>query len=246
MIKSSNKNKKVLITGGSRGIGAEAVREFTGEGSSVAFMYRSSTQKALELSRATGALNIKCNVASSPSVKAAMDVANEFFENEIDVLICNAGISDFGLFTDFDEDRWSNMIETNLNGVYRCVRAVLPGMISRKKGSIIIVSSMWGQVGASCEVAYSTAKAGLIGMTKALAKEEGPSGIRVNCICPGLIDTEMNAEVSKEAQEDIIYDTPLSRIGKPADVVKVMKFLASGQSGFVTGQVIGVNGGLIM
>ncbi len=245
-MKASRKNKKVLITGGSRGIGAEAVREFAAEGSSVAFLYKSSSQKALELSKATGALNIKCNVASSPSVKAAMDVANEFFEDELDVLICNAGISDFGLFTDFDEDRWSNMIETNLNGVYRCIREVLPGMIRRKKGSIIIVSSMWGQVGASCEVPYSTAKAGLIGMTKALAKEVGPSGIRVNCICPGLIDTDMNAEVSKEAQDVIIYDTPLSRIGKPADVVKVMKFLASDQSGFVTGQVIGVNGGLIM
>lgn len=245
-MKASRKNKKVLITGGSRGIGAEAVREFAAEGSSVAFLYKSSNQKALELSKATGALNIKCNVASSPSVKAAMDVANEFFEDELDVLICNAGISDFGLFTDFDEDRWSNMIETNLNGVYRCIREVLPGMISRKKGSIIIVSSMWGQVGASCEVPYSTAKAGLIGLTKALAKEVGPSGIRVNCICPGLIDTDMNAEVSKEAQDVIIYDTPLSRIGKPADVVKVMKFLASDQSGFVTGQVIGVNGGLIM
>lgn len=245
-MKASRKNKKVLITGGSRGIGAEAVREFAAEGSSVAFLYKSSIQKALELSKATGALNIKCNVASSPSVKAAMDVANEFFEDELDVLICNAGISDFGLFTDFDEDRWSNMIETNLNGVYRCIREVLPGMISRKKGSIIIVSSMWGQVGASCEVPYSTAKAGLIGLTKALAKEVGPSGIRVNCICPGLIDTDMNAEVSKEAQDVIIYDTPLSRIGKPADVVKVMKFLASDQSGFVTGQVIGVNGGLIM
>ena len=245
-MKASRKNKKVLITGGSRGIGAEAVREFAAEGSSVAFLYKSSSQKALELSKATGALNIKCNVASSPSVKAAMDVANEFFEDELDVLICNAGISDFGLFTDFDEDRWSNMIETNLNGVYRCIREVLPGMISRKKGSIIIVSSMWGQVGASCEVPYSTAKAGLIGMTKALAKEVGPSGIRVNCICPGLIDTDMNAEVSKEAQDVIIYDTPLSRIGKPADVVKVMKFLASDQSGFVTGQVIGVNGGLIL
>lgn len=245
-MKTSRKNKNVLITGGSRGIGAEAVRQFAAEGSSVAFLYKSSNQKALELSKATGALNIKCNVANSPSVEAAMDVANEFFEGQLDVLICNAGISDFGLFTDFDEDRWSNMIETNLNGVYRCVRAVLPGMISRKKGSIIIVSSMWGQVGASCEVAYSTAKAGLIGMTKALAKEEGPSGIRVNCICPGLIDTDMNANVSKEAQEDIIYDTPLSRIGTPADVVKVMKFLASDQSSFVTGQIIGVNGGLIM
>lgn len=245
-MKTSRKNKNVLITGGSRGIGAEAVRQFAAEGSSVAFLYKSSNQKALELSKATGALNIKCNVANSPSVEAAMDVANEFFEGQLDVLICNAGISDFGLFTDFDEDRWSNMIETNLNGVYRCVRAVLPGMISRKKGSIIIVSSMWGQVGASCEVAYSTAKAGLIGMTKALAKEEGPSGIRVNCICPGLIDTDMNANVSKAAQEDIIYDTPLSRIGTPADVVKVMKFLASDQSSFVTGQIMGVNGGLIM
>lgn len=240
------KNKKVLITGGSRGIGAKAVRLFSASGASVAFFYRKSYKEALELSKETGALNIKCNVASSESVTAAMDVAKEYFDSEVDVLICNAGIADYGLITDIGKDRWDEMIDTDLSGAYHCIREILPGMISRKKGSIITVSSMWGQVGASCEVAYSAAKAGLIGLTKALAKEVGPSGIRVNCIAPGMIDTDMNSGFTEDDIEAVVYDTPMSRIGTTEDVAKVMEFLASDKSSFVTGQVIGVNGGLVM
>jgi 3-oxoacyl-[acyl-carrier protein] reductase len=238
--------KKVLITGGSRGIGAEAVRQFSGRSSTVAFFYHNSYEEALALSRETGSLNIKCNVANPDSVRSAMQVVNEYFSNEIDVLIINAGISDIGLITDFDDSRWQDMIGTNLSGAHYCIREVLPAMISQKSGSIIIVSSMWGQVGASCEAAYSASKAGLIGLTKALAKEVGPSGIRVNCIAPGLIDTDMNKEVDEEGLKAVIEDTPLQRIGTPADVANLMEFLASDRSSFITGQVIGVNGGLVI
>lgn len=238
--------KKVLITGGSRGIGAEAVREFTGNGAEVAFFYRKSDDNAFQLSRETGALNVRCNVANPESVKASMEVAGAFLSNEIDVLICNAGILESGPVTEIGADKWNEIISTNLNSAYYCIKEVLPGMISRKKGCIIIVSSMWGQVGESSEVAYSTAKAGLIGLTKALAKEVGPSGIRVNCIAPGIIDTSMNEEVASDVRSQMVDDTPLGRIGTPADVAKVMKFLASDEAGFITGQIIGVNGGLVI
>jgi 3-oxoacyl-[acyl-carrier protein] reductase len=241
-----NRSKKILITGGSRGIGAFAVRRFTSMGAVVAFLYNKSQREAFELSKETGALAVRCDVSNPRAVESAMEVVNDYMDGEIDVLICNAGISDFGLVTDIGYKRWNEVINTNLNGAYYCIDKVLPGMISAKKGSIIIVSSMWGQVGASCEVAYSASKAGLIGLTKALAKELGPSGIRVNCIAPGMIDTDMNANVSESAVHEIVEETPLMRIGKPADVVGAMEFLASEKSSFITGQVIGVNGGLVI
>ena len=241
-----NRSKKILITGGSRGIGAFAVRRFTSMGAVVAFLYNKSQRETFELSKETGALAVRCDVSNPRAVESAMEVVNDYMDGEIDVIICNAGISDFGLVTDIGYKRWNEVINTNLNGAYYCIDKVLPGMISAKKGSIIIVSSMWGQVGASCEVAYSASKAGLIGLTKALAKELGPSGIRVNCIAPGMIDTDMNANVSESAVHEIVEETPLMRIGKPADVVGAMEFLASEKSSFITGQVIGVNGGLII
>lgn len=238
--------KKVLITGGSRGIGAEAVREFTGNGAEVAFFYRKSDDEAFKLSRETGALNVRCNVANPDSVKAAMEVAGAFLSNEVDVLICNAGVLDSGLITDIGVDRWNEIMSVNLNSAYYCINEVLPGMIERKHGSIIIVSGMWGQVGEANNVAYSTAKSGLIGLTKALAKEVGQHGIRVNCVAPGLIDTDMNSGVLEADRQQMVTDTPMGRIGIPRDVAKVMKFLASDESGFITGQVIGVNGGLLI
>ena len=241
-----NRSKKILITGGSRGIGAFAVRRFTSMGAVVAFLYNKSQKEAFELSKETGALAVRCDVSNPRAVESAMEVVNDYMDGEIDVIICNAGISDFGLVTDIGYKRWNEVINTNLNGAYYCIDKVLPGMISAKKGSIIIVSSMWGQVGASCEVAYSASKAGLIGLTKALAKELGPSGIRVNCIAPGMIDTDMNANVSESAVHEIVEETPLMRIGRPADVVGAMEFLASEKSSFITGQVIGVNGGLVI
>lgn len=237
-------SQNILIIGGSRGIGAEAVRHFARD-NKVVFTYFRSELEADSLRQETGATPVRCDVKFSNSVKVAVDKAFEVL-GTIDVLICNAAISDINLFTDIGEERWEEVIDTNLNGVYYSINYVLPAMISRKKGSIITVSSMWGQVGASCEVAYSAAKAGVIGLTKALAKEVGPSGIRVNCVAPGMIDTEMNRELDEEAVQAIADDTPLCRIGTTSDVVKTMDFLAGESSEFITGQVIGVNGGLVI
>ena len=238
-------SKNVLIIGGSRGIGAAAVRRFAAAGDKVVFTYHRSELDADALRQETGAVPVRCDVRFSDSVRIAADKARSILGN-IDVLICNAAIADFDLITDIDETRWEEVIDTNLNGVFYCIRNVLPGMISRKSGCVITVSSMWGQVGASCEVAYSTAKAGVIGLTKALAKEVGPSNIRVNCIAPGMIDTDMNASVDPSAAKEIAEETPLCRIGKPDEVAAAMQFLASDEASFITGQVIGVNGGLIV
>lgn len=235
----------VLIFGGSRGIGAEAVRQFAAAGSRVVFTYHRSELEADALRQETGAVPVRCDVKYSDSVRIAADKAVSVL-GHIDVLICNAAIADYGLITDIEESRWEEVIDTDLNGVFYCVRHVLPAMISRKSGCIITVGSMWGEVGASCEAAYSAAKAGVIGLTKALAKEVGPSGIRVNCVSPGMVDTDMNASVSEDAVRDIVEETPLCRTGDPADVAKVMMFLASDAASFITGQVIGVNGGLII
>ena len=235
----------VLIIGGSKGIGAEAVRRFANNGCKVCFTYFKSELDADALRQETGATPIRCDVKFSNSVKIAVDKAFEVM-GTIDVLICNAAISDINLITDIGVERWEEVIDTNLNGVYYAINFVLPSMISRKKGNIITVSSMWGQVGASCEVAYSASKAGVIGLTKALAKEVGPSNIRVNCIAPGMIDTEMNAHIAPEIVSEITDETPLGRIGLAADVVSAMEYLAGGDSSFITGQVIAVNGGLVI
>ncbi len=235
----------VFITGGSRGIGAEAVRRFTAAGHRVVFTYHRSEIEADLLRQETGAVPVRCDVKHHDSVKIAVDKAVSVL-GHIDVLICNAAIADYGLLTDMDISRWEEVIGTDLSGVFYCVRYVLPAMISRKSGCIITVGSMWGEVGASCEAAYSAAKAGVIGLTKALAKEVGPSGIRVNCISPGMIDTDMNASLDEEAVRMIVGETPLCRTGSPADVAGAMLFLASEDASFITGQVISVNGGLVI
>ena len=235
----------ILITGGSRGIGAEAVKQFTSAGHKVVFTYLKSELEADLLRQQTGAIPVRCDVKHHDSVKIAVDKAVSVM-GHIDVLICNAAIADYGLITDLDVSRWEEVINTDLSGVFYCCRYVLPAMISRKSGCIITVGSMWGEVGASCEAAYSAAKAGVIGLTKALAKEVGPSGIRVNCVSPGMIDTDMNAAVSKDAVDMIVDETPLCRTGDPADVAKAMLFIASDDASFITGQVISVNGGLII
>ena len=234
----------VMIIGGSRGIGAEAVRTFCRNGDKVVFTYHKSELEADALRQECGAFPVRCDVKHSDSVRIAVNRAIEAM-GQIDVLICNAAIADYNLVTDINETRWEEIISTNLNGVFYAVRHVLPSMISRKSGCIITVGSMWGEVGASCEVAYSASKAGVIGLTKALAKEVGPSGIRVNCISPGLIDTDMNKSVDENSIEEMEEETPLGRMGSPEEVAKAMEFLASDEASFITGQVISVNGGLI-
>lgn len=237
--------KTVFITGGSRGIGAKAVEILTKCGYNVAFTYLKSEEKAKELANLHGALAICCDVSSSCQINEAVSLTKKVF-GSIDILINNAGIDEFALFTDISDEMWHNMLNTNLSSAFYASRAVLPDMISKKEGIIINISSMWGQVGASCEVHYSVSKAGLIGLTKSLAKEVGPSNIRVNCIAPGIIDTDMNSRLSFEDKEALKADTPLGKIGKTEDVVNSILFLCDDRSSFITGQVIGVNGGFII
>ncbi len=238
-------NKTVFITGGSSGIGEEAVRQFAKLGYNVAFTFFKSNKNAQKIAQETGAFAVYCDVSSSLSVNNAInEVVNTF--GSIDILINNAGIDEFALFTDITDEMWERMINTNLSSAFYTSRAVLPYMITKKNGVIINVSSMWGQVGASCEVHYSVSKAGLIGLTKALAKEVAPSNIRVNCVAPGVIDTDMNKNLSKEDLEELKLDTPLGKIGKASDIVNTILFLSSDDSSFITGQIFGVNGGYII
>ncbi len=231
----------VLITGGSRGIGAAAVKAFREAGYAVFFFYKTHTEAAQKVAAETGAVALQCDISDKNAVAAAFQNLPEF-----DILINNAGVAGFSLFQDCSEEEWSRILSTNLDGVYRCTKAVLPSMISRKKGCIINLSSMWGQVGASCEVAYSAAKAGVIGLTKALAKEVGPCGIRVNCVAPGVIATEMNGALTAEALQSLEEETPLGRMGTPEEVAKTLLWLASDQASFFTGQVFAPNGGYVI
>lgn len=237
--------KTVFITGGSRGIGRCAVSELCRLGYNVAFTYLNSKEDAKVLEKECGALGILADVSKSDDVARAIDLAIERF-GKIDILINNAGIDEFALFTDITDEMWHRMIDTNLSSAFYTSRSVLPQMISRKDGVIINISSMWGQVGASCEVHYSVSKAGIIGLTKALAKEVGPSGIRVNCICPGVIDTDMNKHLSEDDKEQLKNDTPLGKIGSCYDIFNSILFLCEDSSSFITGQILGVNGGYII
>ena len=239
--------KNVLITGGSRGIGAECVHAFTDKGYKVAFTYNCSVDRAEEISQLTGAFAIKCAMESEHEIISAVEQANRYFgESGVDVLVNNAAISEIKLFSDITSEAWQRMMTVNLTAPYIFCREVLHSMIHKKLGRIINVSSMWGQVGASCEVHYSTAKAGLIGMTKALAKELGPSGITVNAVAPGVISTEMNAHLTKGEAEMLAEEIPLSRFGTVSEVASTVLFLADEGSSYVTGQVIGVNGGMVV
>ena len=232
----------VLITGGSRGIGRACVELFCEQGHRVAFLYRSDKVAAEQLCALTGAIAIKCDVSSPDEVRAAIDTARNSI-GKIDVLINNAGVCDFSLFDTISDEQWRRVIDTDLSGAFYASREVAKDMISQKSGRIINVGSMWGKVGAACEVHYSAAKAGLRGMTMALAKELGPSGITVNCIEPGVIDTQMNARLSEQDLDELCESTPLGRIGTPREVAQLALFLASDNASFITGQCIGVDGG---
>ena len=234
-----------LVTGGSRGIGAQIVRDLCANGYRVAFFFLASKDKARALSQETGAHAIVCDVRDAQSVNQACEQARQLL-GHIDVLVNNAGVAQQKLFTDITDEEWDDMIGIHLSGTFRCCRAVLPEMIRRREGTIVNVSSMWGQIGGSCEVHYSAAKAGIIGLTKALAKEVGLSGITVNCIAPGVIRTAMLDTFSEEDLAALAEETPVGRIGTPEDVADTAVFLAGDGARFISGQVIGVNGGFVV
>ena len=236
----------VLISGGDRGIGAAAARAFYAAGYRVAVLYHSNADAAAALEKQLpGVLAVQCDVASRASCELAFRTVEQAL-GRVDVLVSNAGIAQQKLFTDIAPEEWQRMLDVNLTGAFNLCQLALPGMIRRKAGRILTVSSMWGQTGGSCEVHYSAAKAGLIGLTKALAKEEGPSGITVNCVAPGVIDTDMMASFTAEDKAALAEETPVGRLGTAEEVAKLLLYLAGEDAGYITGQVFGVNGGLVI
>ena len=236
----------VLISGGDRGIGAAAARAFWQAGYRVAVLYHTHAEAAAALEKELpGLLAVQCDVASRASCEVAFHTVEQAV-GHVDVLVSNAGIAQQKLFTDITPEEWQHMLDVNLSGAFHLCQLALPGMIRRKAGRILTVSSMWGQTGGSCEVHYSAAKAGLIGLTKALAKEEGPSGITVNCVAPGVIDTDMMAAFTAEDKAALAEETPVGRLGSADEVAQLLVFLAGASAGYITGQVFGVNGGLVI
>ena len=229
----------VVITGGSRGIGAAAVELFAAQGHRVFFLYEKNHDAAQAVAQATGATAIVCDVASAAAVEDAFRQIGD-----VDILICNAGIMHFGLMSMMEETVWDRLFAVNVKGIYHCVNAAMPGFLKKQAGCIITVSSMWGQVGASCEAAYSATKGAIIALTKALAKELGPSGVRVNCVAPGVILTDMCASIDPEILAEMAQEAPVGRNGTPQDVAKAMAYLA--EADFITGQILPVNGGFVM
>lgn len=234
--------KKVLITGGSGGIGAGLVRAFCANGDNVVFTYRTNLEAAQKLAMETGATALCADLADSENVRFIVKSARDIMGG-IDVLVHAAGISRIGLFDLTTDEDWNTLLSANLSSTFYICREVSKVMLSTHTGSMVLIGSMWGKVGASCEVAYSATKAGVRGLTMALAKELGPSGIRVNCIEPGVIDTPMNACFDAETRAALAEETPLGRIGTPADVAAAALFLASDGASFITGQCLGVDGG---
>lgn len=234
--------KTVLITGASRGIGRACALKFAGENWNVAAAYAHSYDAAQLLQQETGCLMVQADVRDAAAVRRFVSLTQAHFGN-IDAVVCNAGIAQQKLFSDITEQDWDSIFDVNVKGVYRVIQAVLPQLLQQQTGSIITVASIWGQTGGSCEVHYSASKAAVIGMTKALAKELGLSGIRVNCVSPGVIDTDMNRMHEPEVLAELAAQTPLGRIGTPRETAEAIYWLASEQSRFITGQVLGVNGG---
>ena len=229
----------VLITGGSRGIGAAAVELFAARGDKVFFLYEKEHERAKAVAEKTGATAICCDVADGAAVKNAFAQVPD-----VDILICNAGICYSGLMSMLPEEQWDRIFDVNVKGIYHCVNAAMGGFLKKQSGCIITVSSMWGQVGASCEAAYSATKGAVIALTQALAKELGPSGIRVNAVAPGVILTDMCATVDPAILEEMAQESPIGRNGTAEDVAKAMVYLA--EADFVTGQVLPVNGGYVI
>ena len=244
--------KNVLITGGSRGIGAAAVLAFARAGYQVAFTWNNHANaaeqvlaQAQQMAPDSRFLALRADAADAAQVATAVRRAEQELGG-LQVLVCNAGIAQQKLFTDLTDEDWLRMMSVDLDGVFYACRAVLPGMIREKYGRILCVSSMWGQTGGSCEVHYSAAKAGVIGLCRALAKEEGPSGITVNCVAPGVIDTDMMASFTEEDRAALAEETPVGRLGTAEEIARTLVFLASPDAGYITGQVIGQNGGLVI
>ena len=242
--------KVALVTGASRGIGRATAEAFARAGYQVAANYCRSKEQIEQFSaqmerEGCAVIPVQADVSDPEQVERMVQTVQRQF-GHIDVLVCNAGIVRQGLLTDFSPADWRQMMAVNLDGTFYCCRSVLPGMIRRRSGCIITTSSIWGITGASCEVPYSAAKAGIIGLTRALAKEVGPSGIRVNCIAPGVIDTEMNGNLTPEVMAQLREETPLGTIGTPKQVADLALYLAGEGASFLTGQVISPNGGFLI
>ncbi len=237
--------KTVIVTGGSRGIGASIVKELAKCGYNVVLNYKKSEEAAKNIQKELCNQNInieifKADVSKRAEVKELVKFTLDKFKN-VDILINNAGIDQIKLFTDITDDDWNTMMQVNVNSVFYCTQEVLENMIHNKKGCIINISSIWGSIGASCEVHYSASKAAIEGMTKALAKELGPSNIRVNSIAPGIVNTDMNKQLAKEELEELKKEIPLGRIAEPDEIVKSVTWLIEDE--YISGQIIAVNGG---
>ena len=228
-----------VITGGSRGIGAAAVERFAARGDKVFFLYEKEHEAAQAVARKTGAVPICCDVADAQAVRQAFQRIGD-----VDILINNAGICYYGLMSMMPEEDWDRIFAVNVKGIYHCVNAAMASFLQRQKGCVINVTSMWGRVGASCEAAYSATKGAVIALTKALAKELGPSGIRVNAVAPGVILTDMCAGVDPEILSDMAREAPVGRNGTPMDVAQAMEYLANAD--FVTGHILNVDGGYVL
>ena len=233
--------RTALVTGGSGGIGAAVCRRLAADGCLVYVGYSSSQERAKALAEEIGGKALKIDVTSPADITKAAELCGN-----VDILVNNAGVSEIALFDSLPDDRSRRIMEVNLVGAMNCTRTFVKSMIARKSGCIVNISSMWGQVGASCEVDYSASKAGIIGFTKALAKEVAPSGIRVNCVSPGFIMTEMNSHFSDEDLELIREDIPLGIFGEPRHVADAVAFLVSPQAEYITGQILAVNGGMVI
>ena len=228
-----------VITGGSRGIGAAAVELFAARGDRVYFLYKKDHAAAKAVAEKTGAQAICCDVADGEAVRAVFSQIGD-----VDILVNNAGICYYGLMSQMSGEQWDRIFDVNVKGIFHCVTAAMPAFLKKQRGCVINVSSMWGRVGASCETAYSATKGAVIALTKALAKELGPSGIRVNAVAPGVILTDMCANVDPEILEEMAEDAPVGRNGRPMDVARAMEYLANAD--FVTGHILNVDGGYVI